>query len=190
MKIKAFFLSLLIFVLLFIIGIIIMNLVMRFVIKNQDEVKVPTIVGLSYEEAKDLCSENNLYIAITDYEYHELPKNCVVSQNPYSGKSVFENRTVYVILSLGSKKVVIPNLSNFYLEDAKAIFDKYDLKMGQTVFEYSDTIQPNYIINTIPGAGTSIMAGDSVRVIVSSGHDPKDKSIDSLRVNPDDDYWQ
>ncbi len=194
MKFKAFILSALIFIGIFVLGIVIMNLAMRFIVKNQSEVQVPTLIGLDYEEAKDLCSENNLYIAVSDYEYHELPKNVIVSQNPYSGKTVYENRTVYVVLSLGSKKVVVPNLTNYYVDDVQQVLKKHDLKMGLTEFEYSDTIQQNYVIYTIPRAGMSVMAGDSVRVIVSSGRDPN--APDSIYEEPatdenaeaDDDY--
>ncbi|MBP7562948.1 MAG: PASTA domain-containing protein [Candidatus Cloacimonetes bacterium] len=184
MKFKAFILSVLIFLGIFILGIVIMNLAMKFIVKNQSEVEVPTLIGLDYEEAKDLCSERNLYIAVSDYEYHELPKNVIVSQNPYSGKSVFENRTVYVVLSLGSKKVTVPNLTNYYVDDVSQILKKHDLKMGLTEFEYSGSVQQNYVIYTIPRAGTSVMAGDSVRVIVSSGSDPN--APDSLLDYPTD----
>jgi serine/threonine-protein kinase len=191
MKFKAILLSALIFFGIFICGAIVMNIAMKFIVQNRDEVKVPSLVGLSYDEAKDLCSDNNLYIAISDYEYHELPKNSVVSQNPYSDKTVFENRTVYVVLSLGSKKVTVPNLTNFYVDDAPAILKKYDLKMGSLSYEYSDEYQQNYIIYSLPRAGASIMAGDSVRVVISKGHDPNSAFPDSLLQNSEpeeDDY--
>lgn len=172
MKFKAFMLSVAIFVCIFIVGVLVMNLAMKFIVKNQNEVKVPSITGLDFEEAKDICSENNLYIAVSDYEYHDLPKNYVISQNPYSNKSIFEKRTIYVVLSLGSKKVTVPNLTNYYVDDAPQVLKKHDLKLGDISFEYSDTIQANYIIYSIPRSGSSVMAGDSIRVVVSSGHNP------------------
>lgn len=178
-------LSAIIFFGIFVLGAIVMNVAMKFIVQNRDEVKVPTLVGLTYDEAKDLCSDNNLYIAVSDYEYHELPKNSVVSQNPYADKSVYEKRTVYVVLSLGSKKVVVPNLTNFYVDDAPAILKKHDLKMGSISYEYSDEYQQNYIIYTIPRSGTSIMAGDSIKVVISKGHDPNNPFSDTTLTNSD-----
>jgi serine/threonine-protein kinase len=190
MKSKAFIISLLIFIILFFIGIVIANALMRYIVRYQKEVDVPALVGLHYDEAKDLCIEKKLYIAIADYEYNEMPKNIIISQKPYSGKKTYENRTIYVMLSLGEKKVIVPDLTGMHINDIENELKKHGLGLSETEYEYSDTVEQNHVIYTSPPSGAPLMEGKTVKVIISAGRKSyQDNSDNNYQYDPStDDY--
>ncbi|MCB5250297.1 MAG: PASTA domain-containing protein [Candidatus Cloacimonadales bacterium] len=169
MKFKAFIVSVIIFIIVFVLGLLIVNIAMNYLVKNKAEVDVPALVGLNYEEAKKICSNLKLYIAVSDYEYNELPEKYIVSQKPYSGKKIYEDRTISVTLSLGEKSFKIPDFSNVFKDDIEQLLRKNELEIDSLVYEYSDIIRKDYVIRTIPLAGEAAKSGASLTVIISKG---------------------
>jgi beta-lactam-binding protein with PASTA domain len=60
----------------------------------------------------------------------------------------------------------------FTYQNLDDVFKIFELKLGTVIQQYSDDIEPGFIIQTIPPVGSTIIAGKPVDVIVSIGVDP------------------
>ena len=139
---------------------------------NRPTVVIPDLHGMRFDEAGRHIEQLSLNIAILDTEYSTLPAGVITSQMPSRGKKVFKNRTIQVIVSDGPKHVVVPNIIGFSLTGIDEVMRTYDLRIGNIVQHYSESVPAGQIMNVNPPPGRSVMAGSNVNLIISIGRDP------------------
>jgi serine/threonine-protein kinase len=67
-------------------------------------VKVPNVVGLSYEQAKRRLHTRGLEVGVVVPGHCDRPVGAVCRQNPQAGREVAKTEPVHLIVSRGPKR--------------------------------------------------------------------------------------
>jgi len=135
----------------------------------EKEVEIPDLANQSREAAENRLKNLGLNFEIENELYNsEVPVGHVINQSPEPGKSVREEFTVMLTLSLGPQKVEVPNITHKEVDEGSVLLENSSLKIGNIDYEYDD-LPVGIIIKQNPEAGTQIEEGSLVDVIVSQG---------------------
>lgn len=132
--------------------------------------KVPSVVGMSQNDAEKMMNDNHLGCDIEKWEYSDDYKyGHIISQNITPGKVVdTSTTTVKLIASYGSEKIDVPEgLEGVDIEEAmKKLKDKglnWEVK-----YEFS-SITIDTVISCSPKEGTEVSRGEIIQLTVSRG---------------------
>lgn len=139
---------------------------------NPPEVEMPSVVGLSKEEAQQEIENAKLKFEIEKEEYNkDVPEGFVISQDPtYMEKynKVKQGSTVKVIISKGQEKTTVPKVVGMEKEEAITALEDAKLK-AEIIEETSKKVEEGYVISQETDAETEVFAGDTVKIHVSIG---------------------
>ena len=145
--------------------------------QKQKEYVVPYLVGMTIDEANEDENVKGIFTIeqIGERASSEYAAGQIIEQSPKRGKSVKGNRVISVFVSTGAKTEKMPNLVNSERRNAALQLKNLDLDLtiDDTLEEYSETITAGYVIRTLPEAGTTLRAGDTVSLVVSKGSEKK-----------------
>jgi serine/threonine-protein kinase len=148
-------------------------LTLRFIIKSEDTVVVPQLVGKDAVYALDILTDLGLNIKVGGFEYRsDVPKNHVAHQEPGPGSEVKKDRDVRIIISKGPKTLVVPNLVGMDIRQADIIMEENGLSRGVVSHTFSDQAAADELIAQVPLPGTVVTRGDSIDLLVSLGRRP------------------
>ena len=134
------------------------------------EVPVPDLLGRSEEEAKGLIEDLGLAFKVSKREYsNEYDEGRVMEQSVAEGSKVKENYPVEVVISIGEKEILVPNLVGRYAIEAGIILGEEGLLEGEATEENSDTFLAGQIIEQYPAANTPAKENDKVNYVISIG---------------------
>ena len=143
---------------------------------------VPDLVGKTEEEAKTLANDAHLGVQMAGEEASDQEKGRISRQETAAGTQVEANTTVKYWVSTGTAQVTIPDLDGRTGIDAQQTLEDLGLQVNVQK-EYSDTddngyalVDPGYVYNVEPAAGTSVQASSSVTLTVSRGVDYGDNA--------------
>ena len=143
---------------------------------------VPDLVGKTEEEAKTLANDAHLGVQMAGEEASDQEKGRISRQETAAGTQVEANTTGKYWVSTGTAQVTIPDLDGRTGIDAQQTLEDLGLQVNVQK-EYSDTddngyalVDPGYVYNVEPAAGTSVQAGSSVTLTVSRGVDYGDNA--------------
>ena len=95
-----------------------------------------------------------------------------MTQSVEPGSMVDVNTTIDYVLSSGSAQTLtVPELANATQEDAQNALTSMGLLVSVDTSRYSDTFEEGRVINTNPGAGSAVKAGDTVTLFISQGQE-------------------
>ena len=137
-----------------------------------EEVKIPPIHNMHIDSALQTLSFFDLDMEITDEIYSDIvPENYVIDQDPAPNSTATSDRTVKVIVSMGSSDFTfsVPNLIGLELQEAGRILETLGLETGTVSEEYSEEFTEDHIIMQDPSFGERTTAGESVDIIISTG---------------------
>ncbi|NLT49287.1 MAG: PASTA domain-containing protein [Ignavibacteria bacterium] len=144
------------------------NVYMPWVV-NEDEVTVPSVIGLTKEQAIIKLKDANLNPIEEEPRVNDkVEKGIVFFQKPVSGAVVKENRRVYFCISGGEKLVKMPVLEGKTLRDAKITIERYELKLGK-VIEVESEYPENTVIGQSLKEGRNVAQGEEVDIEISIG---------------------
>ncbi len=115
-------------------------------------------------------------------EYSDKPIGQVYSQNPKAPRTVKEGQVVTLKVSLGTRYVVIPDVTNFVLKDAEETLKKQGLSVRVLPMK-DDSVPVGTVIRTDPAAGEQVAmggAGKTVSVYVSRSEVELDRTVPQL----------
>jgi serine/threonine-protein kinase len=139
-------------------------------VKTEKKIIMPDITGKDIIYVLELLSENNLNTRVKGNEYHSnIPKNHVISQHPKPGTELRNGRDVSVILSKGSKWLILPDLRGMNTEKAQIILDQQRLCRGVVTKVYHSELNNEMIVSLYPQAGSKITRNTCVNILVSRG---------------------
>jgi eukaryotic-like serine/threonine-protein kinase len=148
-------------------------LTLTFIIKSEDTVIVPQLVGKDVVTALELLSDLQLNTKVNGSEYsRQTPKNHVIYQEPEPGSEIKKDRDIRIIISKGPQNIVMPNLISLSTRQARMIMEENGISQGQLTHTYFKAVEKDHIIVQIPSAGTMITRGTSVNLLVSIGPRP------------------
>ena len=160
----------------FVIFVIIAGMICAFLVfQNVFDVSttaVPSIVGDELKVAQEKLYNAGLKIYISGEEPNErIALNKIVSQNPASGSKVKMNREVNVVVSTGSKVMIvnIPDLRNKELKEATALIEEYGLILGRITYTNYFSVPKDVVIAQTPDPGNVNTITKNINLLVSKG---------------------
>lgn len=141
---------------------------------STDDINVPNIYNLNAEKAKKaLANEGLNNYRVTTISSETVEEGFVVYTDPKAGTVVSSDTQIIIYLSSGPTTVVeenitVPDVSGLSQEGARAFLEKSGFK--NITFKTEDsTVQKGIVISQSPSAGSSALADDKIKVIISSG---------------------
>lgn len=170
LPLRVLSLVLMFLIILFVLFVLFDWVIMPLMIRHGRECTVPTVVGMSLEDARDFLKMSKLKIEVISEEVNaQRPVGTVLIQNPETGKIVKKGRKVKVIISKGGENVEIPDLAGISLRQAGLTLSQKGLEVGDINWVISDSLPENVIVSTIPLAGSIVPERMSVNLLVSQG---------------------
>jgi eukaryotic-like serine/threonine-protein kinase len=136
---------------------------------SSPETEVPSVLGLTSDEALDRLKEYNLDPVVSDTTFDEkYPSGTVLLQNPGGGEVVKHGRRVYLYVSGGEPIITVPSLRGRSIRDAKFTLERIGLRLGNAE-EMPSNNPKGMIFDQQYAEGTRLKKGESVNVYVSTG---------------------
>ena len=135
-------------------------------------VTVPDVVGETQTDAESAVTGVGLTVGTVTQEYSDtVPEGEVISQDPTAGTSVPEGSSVALVVSKGEAPVYVdvPDVVDKTQTDAESDITAAGLVVGTVTEEYSDAAPEGQVISQNPVAGTSVLEGSAVDLVVSKG---------------------
>ncbi|MEE4261156.1 MAG: PASTA domain-containing protein [Desulfobacteraceae bacterium] len=145
-------------------------LTLTYIIKSEDTVIVPDLVGKDVVSALELLTDLQLNTKVSGSEYsHQFPKNHVTFQEPEAGSEIKKDRDVRIMISKGTRNILMPNLVALSEQQARMITEENGISRGHLSRTYSQNIAKDHIMAQVPAPGVMITRGASVDILVSMG---------------------
>ena len=133
----------------------------------------PNVIGLAESRARETMERAGLSVRVGASAYSEtIPARHVVSTDPPPGADVLEDATVTVVLSKGPERHEMPDLAGLSRSAAVAAIKANALRVGELKEAWHESVEKGTVISFHPKAGTVLMRGDAVRLLVSKGPKP------------------
>lgn len=144
------------------------------IIKSEDTVIVPNLVGKDIVYALRILTDLGLNTKVKGSEYSsDVPKDHVIFQQPEPGMEIKKGRDVRMIISKGTETILMPNLAGLSVQQASIILENNGLCYQELSSTYSKNKKKEDIIAHTPSAGVMIRRGKCVNLLVSLGMRPK-----------------
>ena len=163
----------------FVLFVILMDkVVMPMYVHLGDELEMPDVTEMTVEDATAQLEQQGFSVIIADSVYDaNYPKGAVVEQNPYPFSRVKKGRHVYLVVSIGKKPIIMPNLFYKSPRDAELILKSYGLELGSKNYEYNDFAVEGVVIGQSYPQGQKIKRGAKVDITISLGPFPTVKTV-------------
>ncbi len=133
------------------------------------KVKVPSLIGESYDKVDLLLEQNGLKEGNVDQTYSNYPNGVVISQSIDAGTSVDEGTVIDYVISIGPEKFLMPNYIGTNIDQVKSDLLTKDLIQGNISYQSSSTIEKDKVIEQNITPGTEVSRKSVVDFVVSKG---------------------
>jgi len=135
-------------------------------------IEVPDVRGLSLFQASQALSNAGLHDRSVTEEYSlTVARGFVIRHDPTAGSEVPANTVVKLVLSLGKRQVIVPDVVGMSQSVGSSAIVAANLTVGTVMQVFSDTIPKHEIMNQNPAGGNQVPFGSPVSMIVSKGPD-------------------
>ncbi len=148
--------------------------------EDTETIAMINVVGLYQTAAEEELKK----AGFTSYTFetqvdNDVQEGYVISQSIDEGTAITADTEIVIVVSGGAETVEVPNVVGYSDEQAQTLLKE----AGFTVthgYEYSDTVDKDYVISQTPTAGSEATSGSSVKIIVSNGKDVQEVTVPSL----------
>jgi serine/threonine-protein kinase len=148
-------------------------LTLKLIVRSEDVVVVPDLVGKDVVYAAEMLTDLGLNIKVGGFEYSsDIAKNHVAFQEPGAGAEVKKDRGVRIIVSKGPQIVMVPNLVGMDVRQANIIMEQNGLSPGAVSRTFSDVAARGELISQSPMPGSMVVREDSIDMLISLGRRP------------------
>lgn len=131
-------------------------------------VRVPDVVGLQQNEARDRIVEAGLEMEVAGGLHHrQAPEGSVLSQTPLPGQYARPGAPVEAVLSRGPQVHTLPDVAGLSERQAGIVLERLGYEVD--VERREDPIAAGHAIETRPPAGTELAVPGSLVLVVSEG---------------------
>ncbi len=153
----------------FIVFIVALDFLIMPMVVSSEIISVPNVTNKHKDEAIKILEAANLSPVLQDPRYDEnVKKDFVMLQRPEAGSLVKKGRRVYLAISGGDEKVIMPNLYGKTSKDAQLTLENAGLKLGFVDQEASEEGQ-NLVISQQFVPNSTLNKGTPVNITVSIG---------------------
>jgi beta-lactam-binding protein with PASTA domain len=135
---------------------------------------IPSVVGMSYDKAKQLLESKGFDVVIQDSSYYDsIPPLNVLKQFPKAEAVVKRNRSVYLTVNATvAPTIEMPQLVNLTFRNADATLKQYGLKLGDT--SYKIDFAKNSVLDQLYKGqsikpGTKLQMGATIDLVLGTG---------------------
>lgn len=131
-------------------------------------VRVPDVVGLAQDEARERIIEAGLDMTVVGgLRHREAPEGSVLSQSPLRGQYARPGAPVEVVLSRGPEVHTLPDVAGLSERQAGIVLERlgYEIEIERR----EDPIAAGRAIETRPPAGTELAVPSDLVLVVSEG---------------------
>ncbi len=137
---------------------------------DDDGVEVPSIVGLTIAQAREMVTARDLLLTLEDErDDANVAAGGIVTQTPLAGSRVKKKSAVSAIVSRGMGKVRVPDVTGMAPDQAAVKLSEAHLQSAGIVEAASATTPKGIVAGTTPPAMTEVAPGTPVQITVSSG---------------------
>jgi serine/threonine-protein kinase len=138
-----------------------------------NNVKVPPITSLTLSEAMPIIEQLGLRIKVVERANSgRFPVDTILSQSPEAATLVPLDSVIEVRVVAGTGLAVVPELLGATEEEAAKRLRSANLRLGQVLSAWSESVPSGTIIQQNPRAGLQIATGSSVDLVISLGVEP------------------
>ena len=149
------------------------------------EVTIPSVIGMSQEEADIVLRGNDLHLVIVDSTYSDkAPLGTIVEQTPPALSQAKPDRPIYVVMNARTRRMIpLPELHDVSYRQAEATLRSIGLKVGNVVYEPS--LYPDNVLDIRTGetsleVGTRLPEGSSVTLVIGRRQGNKMVTVPAL----------
>lgn len=134
-------------------------------------IEVPDLTRLSFSEASSRLTELGLKPRIQTRRSDEnIPAEQIIAATPGKGAKAFEGSSISLIVSTGSRYVVVPEVKGVTLDRAKAMLQSLNLTVLDEIIEVNESkAQKGAVVGTEPPAGEKVERSSEVRIKMNVG---------------------
>ncbi|MDZ7262777.1 MAG: PASTA domain-containing protein, partial [candidate division KSB1 bacterium] len=157
------------------------KVVMPLYTKHNEEVEVPNITQISFDEAETILEKQGFQIVkeAEKYDSH-FPPGYVLTQNPEAFSKVKSGRRVYVIVSMGERMVKVPQLIGRSERDAQFILNSLGLVLKDVLYDHSSYYPEGVVSEQSLPKDQEVKVGTEISIMVSLGRFPDRFIVPSL----------
>jgi serine/threonine-protein kinase len=138
------------------------------------EAEVPSITGVSVEQARDLLQARGLMLTLqAERPDPNVPPGKIAAQVPLAGSRAATGTSVQAFVSSGAGMIAVPDVSGTKPEDAIELLRNRKLLAGPRREEASASFAAGVVVGSDPAAGKAVSPDTAVALIVSTGPAPK-----------------
>jgi serine/threonine-protein kinase len=155
----------------FVAGVLLFNFVlMPMLVHQRGAVIVPDLRMVSETEAQREVSGLGLNLRVDRSDYNaEVPQGYVISQSPRPSETIKEGRSVMVVLSLGARTQLVPELKGMSLRQSRAVLSRSNLRVGRVARVLAGGEPREQVLASNPPVGEELPEGDVVDLVVAVG---------------------
>lgn len=133
-------------------------------------VEIPALTGLTELAALQLLTEAGLRMGTIELEYSDtVAVGVIISQAPAAGGTALPGTAINIQISKGVRDTVVPPLAGLTRAAAEAALEAARLLLGTVTYAYDAEVPERQIISQTPPAGTVLLPGMAVDIVVSLG---------------------
>lgn len=146
---------------------------LTFVIKSEDTVIVPELEGKGLVYSLEMLTDLGLNTKVKGSEYSTLvPKNHIIFQDPEPGAKIKKDRDVRIVISKGTKTVIMPKLTSLSTQQAKIIIEENDLVAGNESYTFHPKFKKGEVIAHFPTHNSEVKRNTHIDLLLSLGMTP------------------
>jgi eukaryotic-like serine/threonine-protein kinase len=131
------------------------------------QLPVPTIVGLTVENATVRLRTHKLEIDEVTQRFDVEPEGTIIEQTPATGKLAW-GESVDIVVSKGPQSIGVPDVTGMSVDKAKETLLAAGFEVTVTEV-YSDDIAAGKVVGTVPGGGGDAPEGSTIEIQKSIG---------------------
>ncbi len=130
---------------------------------------VPTLEGLTEDEARDALAEVSLEVGRVKEKFSEtVESGRVIRHDPGEGRQLRPGSAVDLVVSKGRKPINVGDWVGEDADRAQAVLERKGLVVDRAQEQFDDTVPEGAVIAQTPQSGT-LFRGDTVTLVVSLG---------------------
>lgn len=135
-----------------------------------NQVSVPEVARMTQIEAQNTLTSAELRPILEEVHDDEVPRDLAVGTEPEAGATVQKNQEVTLLISIGPEQVSIPeDLAGQSEATARDTLEELGLSISSVRYVPSAEISRDRLVETSPELGSTVRAGSSVELLISSG---------------------
>ncbi|MCR2050264.1 Stk1 family PASTA domain-containing Ser/Thr kinase [Acetatifactor muris] len=135
-------------------------------------VEVPSVVGLSFEDASSRLKSQGFEVTKAEEYSGEVETNMVISQVPSAETKAAKGSNITVTVSQGKEPVWVPKLVGFSEQDGIAIALEAGLQIGDVAYVYHSEYPEGQICYQSHSINTYVAPETVIDIQVSKGPEP------------------